>query len=219
LELIVKQLTKLIFIIATLMITSHTQAEPAKEVKFIDGKHYQQLSEALPVGNAPITEFFYFGCRSCYQLVPAIAEWSHETGIRVAAIPAHGDTALADAARLYHTFAELGELGNMYELGYVMFQTDKVKLQGKERIDSYLDRHKIDKTRFWSTWNSPAVERRLASSLALTKMAKITKTPAFVVHGRYLVDLESLQSAEQLFEVLEYLVRHKAPSAPMLIRK
>jgi thiol:disulfide interchange protein DsbA len=188
-------------------------------VSFTQGEHYQVLAEPLPQGVAAVTEFFYFGCRSCYQLAPAIAEWSQTTRIPVGMVPAHAETAMADAARLYHTFAQMGVLGKMYELGYVMFQTDEVKLQGKARIDSYLERHDVNKDTFWATWSSSAVEQRLAGSLMLTKMAKITKTPTFVVHGRYVVDLESLESVEQLFELLEHLVKEKQPQAPALIQK
>jgi thiol:disulfide interchange protein DsbA len=150
-------------------------------------------------------EFFYFGCKTCYQLVPALAQWSHETGIGVTLVPVHSDNAMVDAARLYHTFAEMNVLSRMYELGYVIFQTDKSELKGEARINDYLERHRVNKERFWKIWNSDKVNKRLAGSLALTQQAKIYKTPTFLVKGRYMVNIDAITHVEHLFQLLEYL--------------
>lgn len=180
-------------------------SKPAPKKIFSEGKHYTVLAEPIAGEVAPVLEFFYFGCRTCYQLVPAIANWSHKTGIAVSLVPVHSQTAMTDAARLYHTFAEMGVLAQMYELGYVIFQTEASELQGKARIDDFLLRHKVDQQRFWELWSSDAVNRRLAASLALTQQAQIYKTPAFVVQGRYLVDIDAITEVEQLFQLLDYL--------------
>lgn len=184
-----------------------SSAEVKAAVSFEEGKHYKVLSSPLAVGSAPVTEFFFYGCRTCYQLVPAIAEWSHKTGLGVSLVPAHSETSLIEAARLHHTFAEMDALSTMYELGYVIFQTKESKLQGADRINAYLSRHGLDQKRFWQIWESDAVNKRMAGSLALTQRAKIFKTPAFVVQGKYLVDVDTITSVEQLFSLLEYLVK------------
>ncbi|WP_250657389.1 DsbA family protein [Alkalimarinus coralli] len=200
-------LKKMMF--ALLMIVALSGGVSANELmasnSFEQGRHYEVLDTPISTGAAPVMEFFYYGCRTCYQLVPAIAEWSHKTGIGVSLVPAHSESTLVKAARLHHTFAEMGVLATMYELGYVIFQTEESTLQGAERIDDYLSRHNVDKERFWQVWESDAVNKRMAGSLALTRQAKVFKTPAFVVQGRYVVDIESITSVDQLFELLSYL--------------
>ena len=178
-------------------------------VNFEDGKYYQVLQEQIVPETVPLLKFFYFGCRACYQISPDLSKWSQRTGTAISLVPLHGETSQVDAARLFHTFAEMGVLGAMYELGYVIFQTEEVKLQGKERIDFYLDRHKVDKETFWQAWSSEAVKEKLRNSLALSQKAAIHKTPGFVVRGKYLVKTEALASFDELFELLTYLLNKK----------
>lgn len=187
---------------------------------FVEGKHYKLLSRFLPTNaTVPVMEFMYYGCETCYKLAPAIAEWSYTKKIGVTLVPAHSESAMVDEARMFHTFEVVGVLGAMYEEGFVMFQDKQSKLQGTERVNSFLARHSIDKDKFWQAWKSDAVNTRLQKSGELTKMAQITKTPTFVVHGAYKVDIESVKSVEELFQLLEYLVAKNAPALPSLIKK
>lgn len=186
---------------------------------FIEGKHYKKLVTPLPAAMGPVVEFIYFGCRACYQLVPEVANWSFTTGTGVALVPAHSETTMLDEARMFHTFDQMGVMDKMYELGYVIFQTQKTNLQGEARVNSFLERHHVDKDKFWTVWKSDLVTQKLKESAALTKHAQISKTPTFIVHGVYRVDVESLQSVEELFELLEYLVKEKAPSPSLVLKK
>jgi len=198
---------------------STVKEQPTNTV-FVAGKHYQVLPQPLPTDpSTPVMEFMYYGCKTCFQLSPAIAEWSNATKIGVTLVPAHSENAMVEEARIFHTFEVMGVLGEMYEEGFVIVQTDKTKLQGEERVNYFLAQHKVDKDKFWQTWKSDAVKQRLAGSAALTKQAKIYKTPTFVVHGVYMVDLESLKSVEELFVLLEHLAAKKPATAPALLKK
>jgi len=186
---------------------------------FVEGKHYKKLATPLPATMGPVVEFIYFGCKSCYQLVPEVANWSFTTGIGVVLVPAHSETTMLDEARMFHTFDQMGVMDKMYELGYVIFQTQKTNLQGEARVNSFLERHKVDKEKFWAIWKSDVVSQKLKQSAALTKHAQISKTPTFIVHGVYRVDVETLQSVEELFELLSYLVNKKPATTPLLLKK
>jgi len=173
-----------------------------------EGKDYTVLAEPLPAGVAPVTMYFYYGCRACYQLAEPVAGWSAEKEIPVGLVPAHSENGLVEAARLYHALGVLGQLKH-YRAGYVLFQSQNHKAQGADRINEFLDEIGQDRNVFWAAWESDAVNQRLAGSLELTRLAGIASTPAFVVHGRYKVELSVIESAEGLFELLEYLVREK----------
>ncbi len=199
--------------------SSITKEQPTNTA-FVAGKHYQVLSQPLPADpSAPVMEFMYYGCKTCFQLSPAIAEWSNKTKIGVTLVPAHSETAMVEEARMFHTFDVMGILGEMYEEGFIIFQTDQTKLQGADRVNSFLAQHKVNKEKFWEVWKSDAVKQRLAGSAALTKQAKIFKTPTFVVHGIYMVDLEALKSVEELFVLLEHLAAKKSVAVPALLKK
>ena len=187
---------------------------------FVEGKHYKVLSRFLPTdASVPVMEFMYYGCETCFKLAPAIAEWSYTKKIGVTLVPVHSESAMVDEARMFHTFEVMGVLDKMYEEGFVMFQDKQSKLQGVERVNSFLAKHSIDKDRFWQAWKGDVVNARLKQSGELTNTAQITKTPTFVVYGAYKVDIQSVKSVEELFQLLEYLVAKKAPVVPSLIKK
>ncbi|WP_039915849.1 DsbA family protein [Cellvibrio mixtus] len=209
----------LLLLISLFGINTHAADLKQSKSNFIEGKHYQALEAPLINMGAPVVEFMYYGCRACFQLVPAVAEWSHTKKIDVLLVPVHSESAMVEEARLFHTFDVMGVLGKMYEEGFIIVQTDKSKLQGTDRVNSFLDKNGVDKEKFWTVWKSQEVNQRLAGSAALTRQAKIIKTPTFVVHGTYKVDVESLGSVEELFELLNYLVAMQPKSAPVLLKK
>lgn len=207
------------FSLAQVCFAKEQQSKEGLKKVFLEGKHYDVLKVSLPTNLAPVMEFIYFGCRSCYQLVPAIGDWSRSSGIDVVLTPVHTETQMLDEARMFHSFDQMGVLPTMYELGYVIFQTQESKLQGEARVNSFLEQNKVDRERFWEAWSSEGVNRRLQGSALLTKQAGIYKTPSFVVHGKYRIDVDSLTSVEELFELLEYLVKEKAPSPSLVLKK
>lgn len=187
---------------------------------FVEGTHYQLLANPLPVDpSAPVMEFMYYGCETCFKLAPVIAEWSYTKKIGVSLVPTHSETAMVDAAQLFHTFEVMGVLDSMYEEGFILFQTKESKLEGADRINEALSRHSIDKNQFWDIWKSDAVNKRLIASGQLTRQAQVFKTPTFLVQGIYKVDIQSLKNIEELFLLLEYLTTKKLVHVPALLKK
>lgn len=174
---------------------------------YVEGEDYRLLEQ--PIANAPdVIELFFYGCRACYHLTDEISDWSAEQGIQVNLVPAHSDTNLVEGARMFHTFGVLNRL-DLHVDGYVLFQ-EPSELQGEERINALLAERGVDKDEFWAAWGGEAVNQRLAGSYQLTAMAGISSTPAFLVKGKYLVELGVIDGSEGLLNLLEYLVKQDA---------
>ncbi len=186
---------------------------------FLEGTHYSVLEQSLPNGVATVAEFIYYGCKVCFQIAPVVSQWSATSGVSVSLIPAHSKSAMMNEARMFHTFEVMGVLPVMYEDGYIIFQTDQSNLQGADRVNGFLENKGINKDEFWKAWGSAEVNERLNSSAELTSLAKISKTPTFVVHGKYKIDIESLKSVDELFELLSYLIKKAPSAAPSLLRR
>ena len=180
---------------------------------FVAGVHYNELEAPLPSSmNADLTNFFYFGCPSCYQLNPALAQWRAETGATIELVPVHSEEKLVEGAMIFHTFVEMGVLAQMYEWGYVMFMQEDTEKFGWERVNEFLGDKKISRPIFWETMDSDAVRRRLGYSLRMNKHANVSITPTFVVHGRYVVNTDAVSSLDEFFALLSYLVEDKRPA-------
>lgn len=202
----------LLFLLSLLSLTAWANTS------FKEGEHYTRLAQPLPKGIATVTEFFYYGCTTCFELSPLLGDWIKEKKVSFALIPAHSETAMVDAARMHHTAQVIGAMNTLYAVNYKIVQHN-MKLQGADRINHYLDLNGINKELYWQAWSSQQVEQRLQGSAALTKQAQVFKTPTFIVHGVYKVDIEKMSSIEQLFEVLDFLVANPPAPAPALLQK
>lgn len=183
---------------------SAAHAVTTQQHDFVEGQDYRLLEQ--PIADAPdVIELFFYGCSACYYLTDEISDWSADKSIQVNLVPAHSDTNLVESARMFHTFGVLNRL-DLHVDGYVLFQ-EPSELQGDERINALLAQRGVDKDEFWAAWGSDEVNQRLAGSYQLTAMAGISSTPAFLVKGKYLVELGVIEGSEGLLSLLEYLVK------------
>lgn len=187
-------------------INDNTQATTAADTsaEYVEGRDYRQLEQAIP-GAPAVIELFYYGCRACYYLTDELNDWSRSSDIVLSLVPAHGEDQLVDGARLFHTIAVLGRL-DLHREVYVLFQ-EPSELQGEDRINAFLDENGIAREDFWSAWGSDAVNQRLAGSYQLTELSGAQSTPAFIVQGKYVVELGVIDGSEGLLSLLEHLVK------------
>ena len=179
--------------------------QPVADIEYVEGRDYTVLEQPFPAGAAPVIEFFFYGCRACYFMTDEISEWSHKNNIPVSLVPAHTDTNLVDAARMFHTFNAINR-SDLYVYGYILYQEEDATLQGEERINALLAEHNVDQELFWKAWGSDEVNQRLAGSYQLTQMAGVQSTPSFIVAGKYRVELGVIEETAGLFGLLSYLV-------------
>lgn len=180
-------------------------AKPAGE--YVEGRDYRVLEQ--PIAGAPdVIELFFYGCRACYYLTDDLADWSSDKKVGFSLVPAHTDTNLVESARMFHTFGVLGRL-DLHVDGYVLFQ-EPSELQGEERINALLAERGVNKDEFWAAWGSEAVNQRLAGSYQLTERAGVSSTPAFIVQGKYVVELGVIEGSEGVLNLLEFLVKKGA---------
>lgn len=179
---------------------------------FQEGTHYEKLATPAAVEGADIVEFFYYGCKACYQLTGDMRNWRQKTGHRVAPVPAHAGGVQADGARFFHTYVALDAVQQLHYPTYVLFQVEQSETQGEARVNELLGTQNVSKDAFWRLWGSEEVSQAMAYSEHLTRQAQVIQTPTYVVHGYYKVKLDSLKSVDELFQLLEYLVEHKNPA-------
>lgn len=183
------------------------QAAPVAETvvaEYVEGRDYRRLEQEIP-GAPDVIELFYYGCRACYYLTDELNEWSQSKDITLSLVPAHSEDRLVDGARLFHTLGVLGRL-DLHHEGYVLFQQPS-ELNGQDRINALLDQKGVAQDDFWNAWGSDAVNQRLAGSFQLTSLSGAQSTPAFIVQGKYVVEVGVIDGSEGLLGLLEHLVK------------
>src|SRR5690606_7315905 len=73
-------------------------------------------------------------------------------------------------------------------------------------VKTFLAKHGIDESRYEKVLNSFAVHVKEAHYEQLQKRYAIGSTPTLIVNGRYRVEKEALQSAQELVELVRFLL-------------
>jgi thiol:disulfide interchange protein DsbA len=197
------------FILVTLLLLGLPPAALAAD--FQAGKDYRVLDRPVPTSTGDkieVVEAFSYACPHCFSLEPATAEWlktkpENVELVRIAAIWRPDWEALA---RAYYAAAQLGVLDKVHKPLFEAIHTEKKQLGTPEQLADFFAAQGVDKTAFLNAYNSFAVETHVQRGKQLLQRYAILGVPAFIVNGKYFVDLTLAGSAPRLFEVIDYLV-------------
>ena len=178
--------------------------------KFSEGDHYRVLD--LPKsGNPIVTEFFSFFCPHCMGFEPMIRELK-ET--------------LPDNAKLQKNHVSFmgGPMGNSMSKAYatsvILNIEDKMVPVLFERIHTmhkpphndqelrqiFLDEG-VSAEDFDGAFNSFAVNSMVSRANKAFQDSDLTGVPAVIVNNKYLVKTNKLKSAEEYFELVNFLLQ------------
>ncbi len=220
------------FLVA-LFVLSLASTSHAATPRFEEGRHYSVLASPQPTRVAPgkveVTEVFSYGCPGCYQF--------ESTMVRLrSALPANAQLNVVHAAwnkaeswpMFQRAFATAQVLGiaeqshaAMFEavwgrggaLAVVDSQTGRLKARQPTIQDVarfHASRGVCTEAQFLKAAQSFAVETRVRQSEALVRGYQVPQTPCLIVDGRYRVEFAGISSPEQLFALVQFLVRKAA---------
>ncbi|MFD2179330.1 thiol:disulfide interchange protein DsbA/DsbL [Veronia pacifica] len=181
----------------------------AHAAQFKEGNHYRVLDQ--PKSEAPnVTEFFSFYCPHCNNLEPAMVALKKQ---------------LPDNAKLYKNHVSFmgGNMGievsKAYATAELLKVEDKITPVLFDRIHRLRKQPKsVDELRqifidegvsadkFDKTFNSFPVNAMSNRYMAAFKKTGLTGVPGLVVNGKYVVQMQSLKSIDELFELVDYLL-------------
>ena len=178
---------------------------------FQEGKDYRVLDKPVPTatGNKiEVVEAFSYACPHCFSLEPTTAEWlkTKPENVEFVRIPAAWQPAWEAQARAYYVAAQLGVLDKVHKPLFEAIHTEKKQLATPEQLADFFATQGVDKNDFLNAYNSFGVETRVQRGKQLIQRYTVMGVPAFIVNGKYFVDLSTAGSALRLFEVIDYLV-------------
>lgn len=171
---------------------------------YVVGRDYQLLEPQI-IDAPEVIEIFFYGCEACYLLAPELTRWSAATNTDIVMVPAHNQQQLVSAARLFHTLDSMG-LSELHPHAYALYHEQSL-LEGEDRINALLQANDVKPELFWSVWSSDVITQRLSGSYALNAMLGVRVTPTFIVRGKYRVEVDEIGEGDDLFALLEYLVK------------
>lgn len=208
---------------AALLVTNLAFAAPTYQLKDTE---YATLKTAQPVPEGKkieVIEFFMYHCPACNLLEPALSAWVKKQGDSIVFKRVHvAHNGLKDAeARMFLTLEAMnkaGELKNFDEIHQKLFKTwheEHVHLLSDKQNIEWAEAHGIDKEKFLSFYNSPAILEQLKKiadkMMGVPANYQIDSTPTIVVDGRYQTNMAMVKDTN------DDLPRDKLPEATLQV--
>jgi thiol:disulfide interchange protein DsbA len=191
----------------------------ASQTAWKEGEHYEKLPAADGAtgqqGKPEVVEFFWYGCPHCYNLEPSLAEWLQRKPeqVQFRKIPVGYRPESRAHAHLFYTLAALGRS----DLDDEVFDTihvqknrlydaaDEAKTRELQR--AFALAHGIDGAAFDRAYESADVKAKVDAAIDLAKQRRVEGVPTIVVNGTYKTTVSRAGSRENLFALIDHLLR------------
>ncbi|EHL31894.1 thiol:disulfide interchange protein DsbA/DsbL [Legionella drancourtii] len=184
---------------------------------FVEGKDYQIVANPQAIANKSktplIQEFFSYGCPWCYKIETPLHAWVNSMGksVQFERIPVVFKPSWELYAKAYYTAKTLALSDKLNPLLFKAIQVERTPLESKQTMINFFVTQGVDREIAKSAFeNSPTIEMKVQTGMALMATYQISAVPAFVINNKYKTDLQLAGSPERLLEILAYLVRKPA---------
>lgn len=221
--------------VALLSMSALTNPAPAAARNWIEGRNYTLLSPiqrtTVPAGKVEVMEVFSYGCIACNGFQPVIEKLKQK-------LPANAQMVFLPASfnppeawpmfqRAYFAAQSLGIADKTHQAMFdAVWKTgelaisDPVTHRLKKPLPTIQDAAKcyarltgVKPEAFLAAAKSFGVEVKMRAADAQVKQMAVPSTPCIVVNGKYRVNMDSIGSYVELFDLVNYLVAKEMPRA------
>jgi len=182
-----------------------------------EGVNYTRLVPAQPTavaaGQVEVLEFFWYACPHCYGIDPMVEAWrkTKPAYVSFSRVPVMWNEGHRSLARLYYTLESLGKLDQLHgevfkEIhvnGDLLVSPDGTNDAESERMQiAFVKKFGIPEDSFRTAYQSFAVETDLQKADQLVQRYRVDGVPTFVVNGKFVADVRSAGSPENLLSLI-----------------
>ncbi len=178
------------------------------------GRDYRLLSSAQQIQNkihSGVSLFIWYGCETCLRLerqlkkqYPQSENWQR--------LPAN----LAPSWRISSkTFFVLRQLQEPFAMDLQLMEATHdlgSSFTNLESLVSFLSNLGLNQKQFLTRYHSQKINQQLKEQKQFEQSIGLTKIPAALINGKYLIDITMVQTLEQFIERIKYLQQLDASS-------
>ncbi len=177
----------------------------------IAGKDYQVLSPEIGTDSGKkieVAEFFWYRCPHCFHLEPSLNAWVKTTPQDVAMrrIPAVLNESWAQLAKAYYAMEAMGVADKYHDDMFNAIHVDGLDVGKDAVLFDWASKVGMNRKAFIAAYQSFGVQSKVMRANQLTRDAKITGVPSFVVDGKYVTSEAMTGSEAALFSTLDELI-------------
>ncbi len=188
--------------------------------EFEEGRDYRLIkaikdaeateTESSSEGIIEVVEYFSYACVHCYRLEPTIKSWlsdiEEDIEFKRVAVPTRQNW--IPLARAFLVAEELGITSKVHDLIF------KAKFVQEKPIGSrtilqrmFVNEGEVTTEEFRTVYFSDDIANKMKETVEEMRDLGITVTPTVMVGNQYLVDAESAQGFDRMFEIVDHLVQ------------
>lgn len=216
-------ITKRLLLKAVFSITlglSFVMSLPAQAAQPEPGKEYKTLRQPQPTDTGKkieVIEFFAYYCPHCYALEPILADWVKKQGDRIVYKRYHVvNPGFESQFKLFNALDSLGKVEEYQSKVFDAYHQQRNRLMSDDQVADFIGKTKLDKTTFFSAYNSFTVKMKLNRVSRVMADYEIESWPTIIVDGRLMTSpsmsvagkgrVTEQQQNEALLPVLDWLV-------------
>lgn len=183
--------------------------------RYAAGTHYKILETPGAVaepGKIEVREFFSYICPHCHHLESTVAAWvkSKPDNVNFVRNPVSFLRNSEPLARAYYVADSLDLVDKIHRPIFDAIHVHGEPLFTPAALADFFAKYGVDKGKFEQLYSSFGVSTKIRQADALAREYQIRGVPSFVVNGKYLVLREHLQSNEEMFDVIDFLIEKES---------
>lgn len=181
--------------------------------KYTEGVHYTTFKTPIKVGSdaskVEVVEMFWAGCPHCYHLEPHVQKWkkSVPSFVEFIKLPSVLNPSWKLHARAFFA-AEALLAGDKFHLAmFNAIHEQGRRLRREDAVVRFAERQGLDGEKFREAMNSKSTDEKVKQVAKLGKDYGLTGVPSLMVAGKYKVNSASVKSYDELFALVDFLVK------------
>lgn len=196
--------------------------------QFTEGKEYKRLPPSAAAGptakalldthqgKVEVIDFFNYGCPVCNRMEPDISKWVNSK--KATQMVAFVDVPVTwehpgweNLARAFYIAEVLGVLDKAQPALFNAIHVQGKNFKNQADLQQFfLSEAGVPRQKFDETFDSFTVRRRLKQSELLAQEYGVMAIPAFVINGKYYVDVQTAGGIKQAIDVVNFLVNKES---------
>jgi thiol:disulfide interchange protein DsbA len=194
---------------APLLLALLFASEPATALDW--GKDYVEVPNqptSVKRGQVEVLEFFWYACPHCFHLEPELNAWTRKLpgNIVFKRVPGILSDNWMPLARAFYALEATGLQGKLHGALFHAIHEEHLDLNPPGAFLDWAAKKGANRQKLAASYDSFAVETKVARARQKTRDFKLSGVPAFVVNGKYSTSAYLTGGNPQTFKALDELI-------------
>lgn len=188
--------------------------EEKKDADFKAGVNYEELAnpkKMLDDNKIEALLFFWYGCRGCYLIEPAVDLWEKKLpeDVRFSRVPAMFGGVWNLHGQVFLTLKNMGVKHDVHMAVFEAVQKKRMQIKGREDLPELLKEIGIDPEAFFKVYDSAEIEAEMKKAEEFANIYDLKAVPAMVINGKYRFELDKAGGPQGFFKLTISLIEQE----------